>query len=249
MVSKRWYWVLAFFLLFACSPRTHIAKVDTSYTKITDSLSHKDAAIETYLKPYRTQMESEMNEVVGYTLIEMPKSRPESYLTNLLADIIENQTELLTKEQIDLAIVNFGGIRLPVLPAGTITRGTIFELSPFDNKVIVMKLSKDQMLQMLDAIAASGGWPVSKGLHMVINNKKATDITIDNTPLSVGRKYAVAMPDYIANGGDNFSFLAGIPQEDTGYFLRDMIIDYFKDKQGKNQPVTSIIDHRITEKK
>lgn len=249
MFLKQILLALSVCLFFACTPRTHIATVSPSYTKITDSLAGADPAVEALLKPYRDQMQTEMDEVVGHTLIQMGKARPESELTNLLADIMENRTEKLIGGNIDLAIINFGGIRLPVLPAGPITRGTIFELAPFDNKVLVLRLSAEQIQQLLDRIAGSGGWPVSQGLRMVIRDRKATQVTIDGRAIEAGRRYTVAMPDYVANGGDSFSFLAGLPREDTGHYLRDIFIDYFKEKESQGLPVTSITDKRITEER
>ncbi|MBL0145080.1 MAG: 5'-nucleotidase C-terminal domain-containing protein [Chitinophagaceae bacterium] len=37
--------------------------------------------------------------------------------------------------------MNYGGIRLPAIPAGNITRGKIFELAPFDNIIVLQKIS------------------------------------------------------------------------------------------------------------
>ena len=125
--------------------------------------------------------------------------------------------------------------------------GKLYELCPFDNQLVVVKLDGSQVIQMMDMIASSGGWPVSKELRLEISKKKPVNITINNVPIDNKKQYLVAMPDYVANGGDNFSFLTNSIQVATGIYLRDAIIDYFKNLEKQNIPVTSTVDGRIKE--
>ena len=50
------------------------------------------------------------------------------------------------------------------------------------------------------------------------------------------KTYSVALPDYIANGGDDCEFLTECKRINTGMFLRDAVILELK----KNDPSQSI---------
>jgi len=238
---------LSFFLLIGCKPTYHLATIKTGYTTISDSMSAGDAGMDSLLVPYRKVLDAQMNEIVGHTSELMGKAKPESKLTNLLADILREAAETANGQKVDFAILNYGGIRLPTLPKGEITMGKLYELCPFDNQLVVVKLDGSQVIQMMGMIASSGGWPVSKELRLEISKKKPVNITINNVPIDNKKQYLVAMPDYVANGGDNFSFLTNSIQVATGIYLRDAIIDYFKNLEKQNIPVTSTVDGRIKE--
>jgi len=41
---------------------------------------------------------------------------------------------------VDAAFVNYGGIRLPSIPAGNITRGKYLNSAPFDNLIVLLQV-------------------------------------------------------------------------------------------------------------
>ena len=63
-----------------------------------------------------------------------------------------------------------GGIRLNAVPAGDITRGKIFEMSPFDNIIVLQKLNGKLLQEFLNHISGRGGWPAA-GIQWQIKNK------------------------------------------------------------------------------
>lgn len=201
------------------------------------------------LTPYRTELSKTMDEIVGFTAEMLPKGKPESKLTNLLADILAEQATKISGETVDLAFINFGGIRLPMLPEGPISRGKIYELSPFDNKIVLLKMTGLQLNKLLASVAASGGWPVSRGLRMEIVDRKPGQTTVNGKAVIENEIYTVALPDYIANGGDDLIFLKQIKQIDTKSYLRDAILNYFISMKNNNQIIDPQLDGRITEKR
>jgi 2',3'-cyclic-nucleotide 2'-phosphodiesterase (5'-nucleotidase family) len=125
----------------------------------------------------------------------------------------------------DVAFVNYGGIRLPSVKAGIITRGKIYELFPFDNILLLVKIKGTVLQQFLDHISNRGGWPVA-GMTMQIKNNKAVQVVIQGQPLDLNKDYTIALGDYTANGGDDAFMLKGLPQTNNGYLMRDALIDY-----------------------
>lgn len=73
-------------------------------------------------------------------------------------------------------------------------------------------------------------------------NDKPINISINDAPLDLTRKYTYATNDYLANGGDNMNFLKEIPKEIKNIKLRDMLFAYFK---AHPEPLNMTTDGRV----
>ncbi len=224
------------FLGGGCSPKiNYVADIDTQYYRI-DYHQKTDSEIDKMIAPYKHQLDAKMQEVIAYNPKELLKGRPSSLLGNWFTDVVYHQARKMYGDNIDFAIQNYGGLRVPSLKKGAITVGNIYELMPFDNQVVILEMDGLLAKTLLDRIAALGGWPVSEGLSFSINNDKATDIMIQGKPWDAHAVYHVAMPDYIANGGDRCFFLRKAKREDKDILIRDMILDYLRQlPEGKNE--------------
>jgi 2',3'-cyclic-nucleotide 2'-phosphodiesterase (5'-nucleotidase family) len=140
-------------------------------------------------------------------------------------------------KNVDVALQNYGGFRIPFLPKGPITKGNVYELMPFDNKLVVLELSAGLTRRLIDQMSNDGGWPISKGLNYKIEYGAASDIKIAGNDLDESKTYRIAMPDYVANGGGDCDFLIAIEQEDTGVFIRDIIIEYLLSLQQEGKEI------------
>lgn len=233
-------------ILFAVSCKT-------SYQ--TSAVQYKDYRINTkqpanselndLLKPYADSVNKSMNDVVAVAGITLEKKQPEGTLGNLMADVMLAKAKEKYKTTVDASFVNYGGIRLPSIPAGNITRGKIFELSPFDNIIVLLKVDGKTLQQFLDTAASRGGWP-SAGCTYQLKNKKAANITVGGLAIKDDGQYTIAVVDYLANGGDNCDMLRKIPQQNNGYLFRDAVIEYFADMQRQGKQITSTIENRVT---
>jgi 2',3'-cyclic-nucleotide 2'-phosphodiesterase (5'-nucleotidase family) len=204
-----------------------------------------DSTLLKLIAPYAASLSTTMNEVIANVGVRLEKKQPEGTLGNVIADAMLQSARKQFGQPVDVAIMNYGGVRLNEIPAGPLTRGKLFELSPFDNTIVLMTLSGDVMKQLLDHIATAGGWPVA-GLRMQIADKKATQGMINGKPLDLNAKYTIALPDYVANGGDNTTMLKALPRQDRGILLRDELQAYFTQLQKEGKSITSSIEGRIT---
>jgi 2',3'-cyclic-nucleotide 2'-phosphodiesterase (5'-nucleotidase family) len=213
----------------SCTPKVnHLADTHSRQYQIEPASQGVDPEVAQLIEPYRIKVSATMNEVIGYNETELVKEKPSSTLTNWFADAFHVQTALETGKHVDFAIQNYGGIRINALAAGDVTVGKIYELMPFDNLVYIMELDSQAVQMLCDKMVESKGWPVSFGLNMEISYGKATNIQIGNIALSSQRTYLAAIPDYIANGGDNFHFLRDMKYSNTGILIRDLLIRYVK---------------------
>ena len=235
----------AVLLLLSCGSVQHISKSTVEYTTVSQrGGAMPDEDITAMLSPYKEKIDSSMSEVVGEVAQEMSKGKPESPLGNWYCDaLLEGARE--TGHPVDFAISNYGGLRVPYLAAGPLTRGELFELSPFDNILVIVAIPGHLLDSLMQRIAAAEGWPVSKGITMTIKDQKISRLEIDGQPLNPERTYQVAMPDYVANGGDDMSMLIPLPRIYTGLMQRDIVISYAQYQTRMGQKISASKEGRI----
>jgi 2',3'-cyclic-nucleotide 2'-phosphodiesterase (5'-nucleotidase family) len=208
----------------ACRPTRHIAHADAGYTAVNAAAAAGDPAQTGLIAPYKVQLDSQMNEVIAVLGTELVKRKPEGTMGNWTADALLHWLDRGGYAP-DMTVLNYGGQRVPSIQPGPLTIGEIYELSPFDNMLVVVEIPGDRMQAFLSHIAAAGGWPVSEGVRMVISRDKLGGFQLRNQPLDTARTYRVGMPDYVANGGDRSDMLIGLKQVETGVLVRDVLID------------------------
>lgn len=228
----------------ACQPQTHFVKSDNQYQEIKDE-SAEDASISDLIAPYKEKMGQEMNTVIGTTAKMLTKAKPESTLGNWAADLVHTQCERYLEQKIDFAVLNYGGLRIPSLPQGPVTKGKVFELMPFDNTLVVLEMKGSELGALFNHLAAKGGWPISKHLQITFQNSKAVKATIDGKKILKEQIYHIATNDYIANGGDKCTFFKGKPQKQTNKLFRDAIIEYIETETKAGHKLDANIEDRV----
>lgn len=231
--------------LSACQVQNHLYKTTTNYIE-TKELKESDESITTLIAPYKQQVDKEMNTVIGQATYALTKEQPECTLGNWLADLTLKKSIDYTKLAVDFAVLNQGGIRIPTLAAGDVTRGKIFELMPFDNMLVVLELPGTEMQMLFDHMVTKEGWPISAGVHYTIKDGKAIDIHINGKEIEPSRTYKIATNDYIANGGDNCTFFKDQPRTETGKLFRDAIIEYTEELTKAGESIEAEVDGRIS---
>ena len=247
MAVMKYTWAFIFFVLLSggCTSIQHISKADVTYQVIKSDPSVKpDEHITEMVAPYKVQLDAVMNEVLGNVATDLTKQRPESTLGNWVADVM---LESLRKDgfDVDFTIVNYGGLRVPSITAGPLTRGELYELSPFDNMIMVLDIPGSVLDTIFQMIAAAEGWPVSKGVKMIISNKFLVSALVLDQPINPQRIYKVATLDYVANGGDDMKSLIPLSRRQTNRILRDMLIDNVMQARSAGRDITSSIEGRI----
>jgi 2',3'-cyclic-nucleotide 2'-phosphodiesterase (5'-nucleotidase family) len=197
------------------------------------------------MEPYRRELTGQMNEIIGQAPAALPRRKPESPLGNWIADALQDRARQLSPLPVHASIQNYGGIRIPELPAGDITVGRIYELMPFDNTLVIVELSAELTQRLFDQIAADGGWPVSQEVYFTIREQTAQDLRIQGQELQAAMTYYIAMPDYIANGGGDCAFLRELPRQETGVLIRDILIDHVRQLSADAQTVQAANSGRI----
>ena len=243
---KNYLLLIALVGLSACHPGYHLANRTANRIGVDSLTATADTSVAHFLQPYRQGLDRTMNEVLTRTTGRVEKGQPDGPLNDLLTDALLQQATQRYGKPIDCSHLNYGGIRNN-LPEGNITTGSIFEVMPFDNQLVVLTLTGDMLQQLLNHFAA-GNKLVVGGLRTKIHDGKVQSVTFANgRTLQPNEMYTVAMSDYIADGGDNADFLKNaVRRENINYLMRDALIDYFRQQGKSGQPITPTTDGRIS---
>jgi 2',3'-cyclic-nucleotide 2'-phosphodiesterase (5'-nucleotidase family) len=116
---------------------------------------------------------------------------------------------------------------------------------PFDNELVLLKLSGAQFKDMCFKIVEKGGIPVG-GMRLVMKGSTPTDITIKGKPFDETKNYCVITSDYLANGGDSYNFFKNATDRKMmNILLRNVIINYCEDITKLDQTIKPKLDGRI----
>lgn len=205
-----------------------------------------DAQAVALLKPYKAKIDSMMYEVIGVCTQTMEKGKPESELSNLVAEVLRQAAVQTQGKPADMGLVNMGGLR-NILPAGDITVGTVYEILPFENSLCVVTLKGAYLKELLTAIASLGGEGVS-GVRMKIKDKELVGALVGGQPIEDEKLYTVATIDYLADGnGSMVALTKGVKRDcPEGATLRGLFLDYVKKQTAAGHKITSEKDGRIS---
>ena len=237
-----------FFLLLTafwigCSDVYHVASVEETNVNVKEL--DADASVTALIAPYKQQLDQEMNTVIGYCEKTLTKQRPESTLGNWFSDVLHKAANDLFDVPIAFAVQNYGGLRIPNITKGDVTKRKIYELMPFDNTLMLIEFDAMELMKFINQMAGSGGWPQSGTLRYVIEDRMATAVTINGTSIKDDQMYWVAMPDYIANGGDGTFYLKDNNRKDPGILLREVAIEQIMKNTASDESITASLDQRV----
>jgi len=229
---------------FSCKSYYQVSDSKSQFY-LTDGSLEPASEIEKVIDPSRDKLNSKMNTVIGTLETELIKARPESTLGNFMADAILAAAKKRYKGNIDFSLPNYGGIRVPYIKAGDIRLSNMFELMPFENKLVVIHLDGKSVKELLDHTCNLGGWPISKGVEIKLDTlDKEHEYKINGNTLDLNGKYAFCVSDYIANGGDSCSFLKDKKREDLDILFRDALIEYVKEKKIINVNIEKRVSYK-----
>ncbi len=234
---------LAILLSTSCNKKLSPVQKDFKQYEINKS-TVEDTAIVAIYSPYKKQMQAEMNRVIGFSEVALTKEKtPETLMGNFFTQALLVASEKINNKA-DIAFATKGGIRNEI-KAGDITVESVFEVMPFENQLTVMELSGEQIEQLANFIAATGGQPVS-GITLSIQDKKPINIQVQGKDIDKNKTYKVVTYDYLANGGDNLDlFTHALKRTDYPQKVRESLMDYISSFTKNGQKINMQLDGRV----
>ncbi|MFD3002563.1 5'-nucleotidase C-terminal domain-containing protein [Pontibacter toksunensis] len=237
---------LLLILSLASCQRTWVASPALEETDVpVDKSITADPQLEAQIAPYREQVTAKMEEIIGNAPVALGKADYQSPLGNFVVDLMLEQARSLYKGRIDMATTTNGGLRVPV-PMGAVKVGTIFELMPFENELVVLTLDGNTVKEFFDMAAEARYAPIANATYTV-QNGKAIDIKIGGEPLNLSQNYTIVTSDYLAGGGDNLGvFKKALKSEKVGIMMRDAIMQQIRQLTAKGQAIGADTTMRVT---
>jgi 5'-nucleotidase/UDP-sugar diphosphatase len=189
-----------------------------------------DPAVTAQVAVFEQELSKEMDVTLGTTAVELDSRNAtvrtrEAAIGNLITDAMR------VSSQADAAVVNGGSIRAgKVYPPGSaITRRDVLAEMPFNNKIVLVDISGRELRRGIENGLAQmpnsggrfpqvSGMTVEADLHRPVGDR-ITAMTVGGAPLDEARIYRVAVNDFLARGGDNYTMFrdakALLPVEDA----------------------------------
>jgi 5'-nucleotidase / UDP-sugar diphosphatase len=217
---------------------------ETRQFRTTSEIS-PDPEVAARVADYRQRLDGELARQVGVAAVRLEGDRAavrrhETSFGNLVADAVRALAGA------EVAVINGGTIRTSI-EAGPFTLEDLLQALPFENEVVVVRLTGAELRGMLERSAAmtvhgpEGSFLQVSGIRMRIAGAHARDIEVAGAPLDDQRVYRVAMSDFLAFGGDGHGAAEGKPMERTGYLLNDAVLRWVEDRG----VVAPVVDGRI----
>lgn len=231
----------------AIDPRTKdvVAKRAEIVTTFHEGMA-PDPEIRRMIEEYEERVAPIVNRVVGTAAQAITREQNESgesALGNLIADA---QRQAM---QTDFAFLNPGGIRAD-LDAGDVTWGELYTIQPFNNTLVRMTLTGEQIRRLLNQqwqenavrmLQVSGlryTWDAARP----VGDRVVDIFRADGTPLDPQGLYTVTVNSFLAEGGDGFTVLRDGTDRVYGPEDIEALVAYI---ERLPQPFSAAIEGRI----
>lgn len=214
-----------------------VPNADTLY-KRPDTLKDDENALKIYNK-YQKELGPVLAQVVGVTDTELSHDRFKHQGTSPLG---QWTCDVMRKEAgTQIGITNGGGLRTSI-PKGDITMGKLYEVMPFDNTLVTMKLTGEQLKKVIEHGIYNDkyGWVQVSGLKVYYDKDKEAGNRIsdmfldDGTKIEMDKLYTVVTNDFMSTGGDEYDFTGAIDMKDTNLPIRDALVKSLKALNGEH---------------
>ncbi|MFD2828453.1 5'-nucleotidase C-terminal domain-containing protein [Leeuwenhoekiella polynyae] len=227
--------VLTISLLGCKDSQATLTHIESHQLPVTDSIQANQDVLD-YIAPYRKRIDEEMSAVLAYAPQSLSKKEGpyNTAIGNMMADAVFKLSNPVFKKRtgknIDAVLLNHGGIR-STLNAGDVTMRSAFDIMPFENSVVVVELTSDQVNEMFDYLKSGTAHPISN-MQLVLDEKnEIKTATINGNSVENSKTYFIATNDYLQQGGDHMTFLSEpLSMEVLDYKIRSILVDYFKEQ-------------------
>ncbi|MFE3643432.1 bifunctional metallophosphatase/5'-nucleotidase [Streptomyces sp. NPDC059169] len=208
------------------------------------------------------------NRPVGYISadIDNPADAAEKPLGDLIADAQLEGMAPADKGGAQLALMNPGGVRAPLVHKasgsegdGVVTYGEAFTVQPFTNMMTAVDLTGAQLITALQQQVSGSNeaapkiLQVSKGFTYTLDMTKTgadrivvSSVKLNGEAIDPAKTYRVAMNEFLAGGGDGFAVLKESKNKLVGASDLEALNAYLAAHSSASAPLAPPVADRIT---
>jgi 2',3'-cyclic-nucleotide 2'-phosphodiesterase (5'-nucleotidase family) len=197
----------------------------------------------------------ELEVVLGKLKGELKKSGTGSgSLGNFVTDGMRAQASLKAGKPVALALMNAGGMRRSAIGEGDLKARDIFELLPFENALVTVDLTGEQLIKLLQMIVAAHEAQSGARIVYKTNADKSSEMESAKLRDAGGEKaidpnatYTIVTIDYLYRvGGSRYGMLqSGKNMKELGITLRDALMNYVKSETAAGRDIKPNLDGRF----
>jgi 2',3'-cyclic-nucleotide 2'-phosphodiesterase (5'-nucleotidase family) len=188
----------------------------------------EDPVVKALLRPVADSVDAAMGASIYLAAERVPTPRREDVETpigNFAADVLRDAAGA------DVGVMNTGGIRAPI-PRGPVTVADIYSTFPFDNTIVVVPMTGNDLRGLLDFVASRLGksdFAQVSGVAFEITGDRASNIRVGGRPLESDRVYRIATIDFLYEGGAGYTrFREAGPADPTGLFQNEAAVSFLR---------------------
>ena len=222
-----------------------------------DASIPNDPAVDAMISPYSAkvrELEAPLGKLVG---VLKKGGMGAGSLGNFVADALRDRAQAKLGKPVLLAVTNSGGLRKNEISEGNISSSDVFELLPFENALVTLDLTGEQLRRFLDIVVTHRDAQSGARITYRNNEKKEAEIV----SVQLGRAgvesgidpkatYTIVTIDYLVKRGGDYSVLQEAKNvTPLNLTMRDAVLEYIKAETAAGRAIKGTLDGRFhTEK-
>jgi 2',3'-cyclic-nucleotide 2'-phosphodiesterase (5'-nucleotidase family) len=237
----------------ASAPAPLDVRVKASERAIDESIPN-DPAVDAIIAPYSAKVR-ELDAPIGKLVGELKKGgMGAGSLGNFVADALRARAEVKLGKPVLLAITNSGGLRKNEITEGNLSSNDIFQLLPFENALVALDLTGEQLRRFLDIIVTHRDAQSGARIMYRTNEKKENEIVsvklgvagAGEQEINPQATYTIVTIDYLVERGGDYSVLKEAKNiRPLGLTMRDAVLDYVKAETAAGRSIKATLDGRF----
>jgi len=224
--------LLLFLFVVSCSSTEPVTQNTYLTSELPENVTQtENTEIASLLEEHREKLDAEVGVKIAELTAPAEFGKPEGSLGNIAADAIRFRASREARKFVNLGFIGGDSFFLN-FDEGKLTLGEILEFMPYENHLVIVKITGDDVLELSKQIAARGGEPVS-GLRFRLEDDKPRGVLVNSETVQRDKYYWLATSNFYANGGGGFSSITN-PVERMDFeevSIRQLYVDHFKERR------------------
>lgn len=189
-----------------------------------------DTAVADIVAKYATEVDLIFDEAIGTAVEDCEVDYfYECSIGNWFSNAVKDATGA------DMAFINLSGI-FESVPAGEITLRKLYQMSPFENELVVAEITGAQLHELWETTLETERMPqygslAFAGLRITYDSNAADGSKVqalaqlDGSEIEDGDTFTIATLDFLAGGGNDYALLPQLNWHGTAIMMRDAYAD------------------------
>jgi 2',3'-cyclic-nucleotide 2'-phosphodiesterase (5'-nucleotidase family) len=231
-------------------------RVKASEREIDETIPN-DPATDAVVAPYSAKVR-ELDTPIGKLAGDLKKGGiGAGSLGNFVADALRDRAAVKLGKPVLLAITNSGGLRKNEIAAGNLSAMDIYQLLPFENALVTLDLTGEQLRSFLNVVLAQRDAQSGARITYRTNDKKENEIVSVKLGTAGAERevdpqatYTIVTIDYLVKRGGDYSILQQAKNvRPLGVTMRDAVLEYVRAETAAGRAIKATLDGRFRSEK